>query len=294
MNLVYTTTTDDFQPISYGDSYLFDNYSRLISFLKTRLNSSELNRVSKPLLIASRNIEWYSIFNAPMKPLNNFGEEQQISIEREYLELIKKIERIIGDFKKSQDKDKEEWAQILSLVFKPSDNKLLSNGVDWVFIWGWQFRNKLIIQNPDFNIPVAPSQIETIKDEQKDNSELTNEFESEIDSPELEEIREIPKIEEPISVLDPIIPIVPVVPIVKTRISFWERIKRFFRWITYRFWGLMMLIVFVLLILCLCKHCCRKEDDCSKYQDIDKELKMLEKRVKERCPKTTVESSIAR
>lgn len=291
MNLVYTTSTDDFQPISYGDSYLFDNYSRLISFLKTRLNSSELDRVSKPLLIASRNIEWYSIFNAPMKPLDNFGEEHQISIEIEYLELIKKIERIIGDFKKSQDKDKEEWAQILSLVFKPSDNKLLSNGVDWVFIWGWQFRNKLIIQNPDFNIPEVPSQIEQIRDEKKDNSDLTDDLVSEIDSPQQEEIREMPKVNEPISVLDPIIPSASAVPIVRKRISFWERIKRFFRWIAYRFWGLMMLIVFVLLILCLCRNCCSKKEDCSQNQKLDKELKMLENRIKERCSGESLESN---
>jgi hypothetical protein len=33
MNLVYATSTDDFQPISFGDSYLYDNYGRLNSFL---------------------------------------------------------------------------------------------------------------------------------------------------------------------------------------------------------------------------------------------------------------------
>ena len=142
--------------------------------------------------------------------------------------------------------------------------------------------------------PLKPYTIETIKDKQEDNSELTSEIETEIDTPELEEIREIPKVEEPISIPDPIIPIVPIVPIFLRRISFGERIKRIFRWITYRFWGLMMLIVFVLLILCLCKHCCRKEDDCSKYQDIDKVQQKHEMRVKERCPKTTVDSSITR
>lgn len=285
MNLVYTTTTDDFQPISFGDSYLFDNYGRLISFLKTRFNPIELNRVSKPILIASRNIEWHSSFDAPMKPIDNYSQEHQISVERDYLEFIKKIERIIIDFKKSQDKDKEEWAQILSLVFNTSDNKLLSNGIDWILIWGWEFRNKLIIQQPNFFLPEDNDQNEVEKVDHLDNSHLINETDSEIDLTKNVVIPATADLEEPISVKEPI---KPTSPILRNRISFWERIKRFFRWISYRFWGLMMLIVFVLLILCLCKHCCRKEDDCSGYKDIEKELKMLEKRVKERCPKTTV------
>jgi hypothetical protein len=51
-----------------------------------------------------------------------------------------------------------------------------------------------------------------------------------------------------------------------------------------------MLIVFTLIILCLCKTCCKgKQEDCSLYENVDKELKMLEDRVKERCPKSKVE-----
>jgi hypothetical protein len=51
----------------------------------------------------------------------------------------------------------------------------------------------------------------------------------------------------------------------------------------------MMLIVFVLLILCLCKCCCNEKEDRSAFENVDKELKRLEDRVKERCPEVKVE-----
>ena len=81
MNLVYSTSTDDFQPISFGDSYLYYNYGRLSSLLKNRLTNTELNRLAQPTLIANKKIEWFSFFDGPMTPLTNFPEEIQINIE---------------------------------------------------------------------------------------------------------------------------------------------------------------------------------------------------------------------
>jgi hypothetical protein len=292
MNLVYSTSTDDFQPISFGDSYLYDNYGRLSSFLKNRLSSADLDRLAKPILGSNKKIDWFSLYDAPMTLLTDSSEETQVSIEKEYLELVKKIQRTIVDFKNSQDKDKEQWASILNLVFNPEDNKLLYNGKDWIFIWGWQFRNKLIIQNPNFLIPEIPEEIET--NEVEPNNEIIND---EVVVPELavsqnKDNLEIPEIAAEQPIIQPVTPIVPVVPLIRKRISFWERIKRFFRWLAYRFWGLMMLIVFTLIVLCLCKTCCKEtQEDCSIYENVDKELKMLEDRVKERCPKANEDST---
>jgi hypothetical protein len=275
MNLVYTISTDDFQPISFGDSYLYDNYGRLISFVKSKLNSIELNRLSKPILNSSRNIEWHSVYKGPMQPLDTFSKEHQIFVENQYLELCKKINKTISEFKLGQDKDKEEWARILSLVFKTSDNKLLSNGQDWVFIWGWQFRNKLIIESPDFNIPEEPvEQIipSTLIDDENVNFKLEEDIAddpfvfSSINQEPLPEVNNIVEVKSE-----------------KVKISFWYRVKRFFRWVAYRFWGLMFLIIFILILLCLCKKCCGINNSIDN-EKIDKELKRIENRIQERCP----------
>jgi hypothetical protein len=69
---------------------------------------------------------------------------------------------------------------------------------------------------------------------------------------------------------------------IKSRLSFWQHIKRFFRWLAYRFWGLMLLIIYTLLIIFLTKQCTNKPD-CSKFQKVERELKYLEGRIKERC-----------
>jgi hypothetical protein len=275
MNLVYTTSTDDFQPISFGDSYLYDNYGRLVSFLKSKLNTVELNRLSKPILNSSRNIEWHSVYNGPMKPLDTFSKEHQILVESQYLELSKKINKTISEFKLGQDKDKEEWAKILSLVFKTSDNKLLSNGQDWVFIWGWQFRNKLIIESPDFNIPNEPVE-QIIPTTLVDDHIVNNIIDDGItDDPFV--VSEI--VQEPLPEINDIVELKRE----KVKISFWYRIKRFFRWVAYRFWGLMLLIIFILLLLCLCKKCCGTNNSIDN-ENIDKELKRIENRIQERCP----------
>jgi len=284
MNLVYDITTDDFQPISFGDSYLYDNYGRLSSFLKFRLSSNEINRLAKPVLNATKQIEWHSAFDGPMHPLDSFPQESQVDVEKQYLELLKKIERTIVEFRNSQDKDKEQWSNILSLVFNPADNKLLYNGKDWIFMWGWQFRNKLIIQSPEFNIPEDPIEQDTVQSEIVNTPELQNELEVEMFTHPDDIKKDELAVEEEKLVVDQIGPITPVVPQLRKRISFWERIKRFFRWIAYRLWGLMMLIIFVLLILCLCKNCCQNKEDCSTFENVDKELKRIEDRVKERCP----------
>jgi hypothetical protein len=297
MNLVYTTSTDDFQPISFGDSYLYDNYGRLNSFLKSRLTSTELQRLAKPMLTSKKQIEWHSSFDGPMQSLDAYPQEIQVKVEKEYLELFKKIERTVSEFRTSQDKDKEEWASILGLVFNPSDNKLLYNGSEWMFIWGWQFRNKLIIQSPEFNIPEEIEEIPQPEESASVDPELPPVppvfTVPPVPEPKVEEPKAItPEEEKPVD--GPKIPVRPVVPRMRQRLSFWERIKRFFRWIAYRFWGLMMLIVFVLIILCLCKRCCHEKQDCSAFEKVDKELKILEDRVKERCPEVEVEQEPAR
>lgn len=279
MNLVFTTTTDDFQPISYGDSYLYSNYGRLSAFLSKRLSEDELNKLAKPLFSNSKSIEWYSSYHGPMKPIDQFSTEHQVKVEKEYLELIKKINRTISEFKSSNDKDKEEWAKILTLVFKAEDNKLISNGEQWVMLWGWQFRNKLIVLSPEFQeIPEEKVTEEIIPEPVEVQNNYLDEQNKDIFSEEYVDNVQEPETEIELGSFD------------KgkfeyrKKLSFWERLKRFFRWLAYRFWGLMLFIVLMLLLFCLCKKC-RSNQSCADYKRVNDDYNKIENAIKDRCEK---------
>ena len=77
---------------------------------------------------------------------------------------------------------------------------------------------------------------------------------------------------------------------IKSKVGFFGYIKRFFRWISYRFWGLMMLIIYTLLVLCVCRYCCKKEcpDNCSELEQTEQELIKIKERLNERCLSDTL------
>ena len=77
---------------------------------------------------------------------------------------------------------------------------------------------------------------------------------------------------------------------IQNRIGCFGRIKRWLRWISYRFWGLFWLLIYTLLIIWLCKYCDRPNCDayCEKLKKTKEELKRLEERVRERCDTTYV------
>lgn len=287
MNLIYSTDTKEFSPISHGDSYLYEKYFRIFSFLKTKLKDHEYNHLAQPI-VKENMVDWHGNYSNKMNSLSSFDSKIQEKIESLYVELLSKTKKISKELLSSGDEEKMAWGKLISETFNTENNILITDGIEWAIIWGWQFRNKLNFANADF---------------------ISDQFEEPAPSPKTTEDTLLAKTtivspvdtKETISQANEEIPpyadgekadnnpilgktVIPPPPIaIKSRLSFWQHIKRFLRWLAYRFWGLIMLIIYTLLIICLCKKCQHNDNDCSQYQKIERDLKYLEGRVKERC-----------
>lgn len=275
MKTVYRLNKEDYKPISYRESYLYEQHQRIISFLKSRLDNQKVKKILKPKLVGGM-LEWQGDFEVEMSLIEHASSKEKVAIEKEYLELIDEIEKLTKRMINSGDSDQVEWANFLTEVFSVENNKILFNGSEWAFIWGWEFKSKLTILDPDFVGIPDPTPDPEIPDPTPD-------------PPIPEPAPPIPEPAPPIAdpappIADPVSPIADPVPsqtvVEKRRLTFFEYIKRFLRWIAYRFWALMLLILVVLLILCMCRHCCAPEFDCS---GIDKELGLLEGRLECCC-----------
>jgi hypothetical protein len=279
MNIIFTTNTKEFSPISSGDSYLYEKYNLLSSFLKAKLSASEVNRFSKPVINGTF-VDWYGNNSEKMTRLTDFPSEWQEQVERLYLIWYKKIQTFANELNNSGDADKSKWGNLLNAAFNIENNILISDGKEWAIIWGWEFRNKLSFVNPNFisdvknqnditeeQIPPPPEQpprtpVEPFSDKTNDYNPKVKQAEKE---PDVKPMPPIPK------------------NIHRNSLGFWELIKRFFRWIAYKFWGLMMLFIYTLLIIFLWEKCNNKKPNCEPNNQIQEKLKYIEGRAKEKC-----------
>lgn len=280
MRNIYTISTKEFQPISFGGNYLHDNYDNLVSFLKIKLKG-EKSRLAKPIQKDDKSFDFFGDFKKPLKRISTFEKSIQDEILKSYNDYITNIENISSRLSRSKNKDEQDWGEILNCVFNRDDNIIISDGQDWILVWGWSFRNKdenyvplttIPVKSQDINSetpsPVKP--IPPIPVTEEIQSEVESEDEEDIEDEDIEgEVDETSK---------------------KSKVGFFGYIKRFFRWISYRFWGLMMLIIYTLLVLCICRYCCKKEcpDNCSELEQTEQELIKIKERLNERCLSDTL------
>ena len=314
MNKIFELSTKQYEPISIGSSYLFEQHHAIVSFLKSKLDPSLLNRLASPKLIErAEMIEWYANTSNTFSTIDSFSDEQQIGIKQKYWELKFKINEIIQSLSiTSKGTEANQWIEILNATFSENDNLLLSDGDDLFIIWGWKFNSGASnYLEPQF-LPSANPVVDNlnINDQKIDSSDenATSILES-TDSQNDTTLNDDPT-EEPIEKNKDINVILTTTentsthnennninetevidkPEVDTirKLTFWERIKRFFRWISYRFWALMLLIIFILLLCCLCKNCSTKKaapcDNCKELDSINKRLEETKIRLKENCP----------
>ena len=288
MNLIYTTENAQYSPISHGSSYLFEQFDRIQSFLRAQLKPEELNRLAQPIRNGI-NVEWYGVNEQKMQLLTSFPEPFQRQIEQEYLALIHKIKNITTSLINNNDPEKKAWGKLVQDTFNIVNNMLISDGSSWAIIWGWEFRNQLQFGRTDF---------ESDQNKPAEKTQSEPKAEPELIDQKIEPIEKNKPIDTlptdktgnddhnvPVGILEKdeaFLEEEENQTIEKTRLSFWQYIKRFFRWLAYRFWGLMLLIVYTLLIIFLTKQCTKKPD-CSEFQKVERELKYLEGRIKERC-----------
>jgi hypothetical protein len=316
MNKIFELSTKRYEPISIGSSYLFEQHHAIVSFLKSKLDSYYINKLSSPKLIERDEIvEWYANSSGTFSTIDSLSEEQQIEIKKKYWELKFKINEIIQSLSNSsKGSEANQWIEILNATFSENDNLLLSNGEDFFIIWGWKFNSGVanylepqflpntttIVENPlasDDNALDSENNFDDNSDSIKNEDPIVNSENEDTNSEAIEKNKEINVIltttegtnipTEDNNINESEIIDKPEVPTIR-KLTFWERIKRFFRWISYRFWALMLLIIFILLLCCLCKNCSAKKvipcDNCKELDSINQRLEETKIRLKENCP----------
>lgn len=276
MRNIFTISTKEFQPISFGGNYLHDNYDNLVSFLKLKFKD-EKQRLAKPIQKDEKSFDFFGDFKKPLKRISTYDKSIQDEILLSYNEYLEKVGKLSKRMTRSDNKDEQDWGAILKCVFNRDDNIIISDGQDWILVWGWSFRNKEENYIPLTTIPEKTEEPAGITPIPPPITKVEV-IDEHTETPPIEEEEEEVIVEQPLDVNK------------KSKVGFFGYIKRFFRWISYRFWGLMMLILYTLLILCICRYCCEKEcpDNCSELKKTEQELIKIKERLNERClPETT-------
>ena len=238
MNKIYTFSTKDFQPISFRDVYLYDCYSSVYQFLRSnKFSVVEITRFAKPELRANSSIDWHADFKGVFKPIDSFDDSIKNKVLYEYGQLNDRIDKFCIQLKNMNTSDGQEWYELLSAVFDQKNLLLVSNGSDWALIWGWRFNNLNVnYRVPEFtrveSTPIIEPHIdEKISSVQDLKNEKSDSFLARSEDPPLKTHTSAVAI--------------------PARITWWQRIFKFLRWFTYRWWFLLLFLALLPLIFCL-------------------------------------------
>lgn len=268
MGLVYVINASDYEPISFGDNYLYHQYDRISSFLLRNYGKEYQDILSKPVL-SNGVINWHARHDMQLSRIGDLNQDTQVSIKKQYWELKNRLDQDIDDLEYSSLSEKKKWGSILRQVFDDENNMILSDGNFWCLLWGWRFKNK----TENYLPPNFISSGGTVGGPTKDETELEG-----AGSPDLPGDTEELKMEE----IPPGVGTnVNSAQSSKTKVSFWYKLKRFFRNFVYRFWGLLFFILLVLFIFCLVQKCTK--EDCPEIKELNEQLDSLNQEINERC-----------
>jgi len=290
MNLIYSTYSNNYTPISFRDRYLYDTYEIIISFLRGKLSPGELDKLLKPVLNPNGEIAWYGKMSGTFSKINELPEEPARRVREEFDIFLKKCKSIATPLAVKKDIDSQEWGNLLNTLFQHEKIILIANEyAEWGILWGWDFKtqndNRLPVLPPSIK-PVIPVEAPIAAKEVTPPVQVTNPIQNtQYTAPAAAAV--IP----PVQPVEPAMAGVQSVPIdPKKRVGFFGWIKRILRWISYRFWGLFWLIIYTLLVIWLCKSCNKPNCDamCNELEKTKQDLLKLQERVHERCDTTHV------
>ncbi|MFM7683387.1 MAG: hypothetical protein ACKO7P_11680 [Bacteroidota bacterium] len=268
MNEVFRTSTQQYEPSSFGGNYLYDQYGKIISFLKYQDDASIGSHLAKPE-VKEGVILWYSKFIGPMTLVQDLSEESKERIKQSFYVWRKKIESISDSLKYDRDNQKRQWGEMLALLLEGVD--VITNGNEWCVIWGWNFRTG----NDQYLLPIINTPLQTEPSADGIEIDLIDRIEpiaiTPIDNSSEENVKEIHHHHHYHNNENS-----------GNRIGFFERIKRWLRWFVYRFWALLLLIMIILILLCLCKKC-NKCDKCEKTVEYNQKIEQIENDINKRC-----------
>lgn len=299
MNFLYAINSANYKPISFRDRYFYDFYDIVDSFLATKLSPTDKNRLLKPML-AGGEINWYGSYDGEFNRLGNCEPKIAEKVKYEFNAFIEKTTELSASLKSKRDADNAEWGNLIANLFQHDRIILISNDKgDWGILWGWDFMSN--------NENILPKLEPTFKPVEVEDPIQTNEAPSKTDEKTITDDSTYPN--NPRVEPTPVRPIYPSESestpktededekddigstiIYRERMGCLGRIKRWLRWISYRFWALFWLLIYTLLIIWLCSYCDRPNCDayCEKLKKTKQELKDLEERVRERCDTTYV------
>jgi len=292
MNKLFTLSSSEYDAISFRSKYLYQDFNAVRSVLfNEQLSQLYINQLLEPKLNGN-NIEWYGNYSGDFVRIVNLEESKINQIRKKFSVFKNQTDGIINKLSASKDKDSQEWGRYFVELFNPESIILLGNpnSDDWVMLWGFKFNTgmeNLIPGGKDLLGPSKPKEDNdyvnviaggsdkidnTTYNTDNDNIDDFDEIEPDVSSSKEEDEKET-------------ITAQPSVAAKRNKISFWGRIKRWLRWISYRFWGFFWLIIYTLLIIWLCKFCNKPncDDYCIEMKKTKKELERLEERVRERC-----------
>ena len=291
MNKLFTLDITKYKAISFQSKYLYQDFSAVRSMLKNQsLDDTLTQRLLEPKL-SGEFIDWYGNYSGDFKRISDLDKQFTDVILSEFHNFIQHTNGIIQKLEYSRDSDAQSWGGYFKELFNENTIILLGNSEtkDWVMLWGFEFNN----QKENFYVKGAnmdgPKKTEELKEDEKKNEEEppSKDLPPNIETEEENEKGEINEASRaiPIEVPGPVNP-----ENIQGSIGCFGRIKRWLRWISYRFWGLFWLLIYTLLIIWLCKYCDRPNCDayCEKLKKTKEELKRLEERVRERCDTTYV------
>jgi hypothetical protein len=206
-----------------------------------------------------------------MNRLTEFTEDVQTQIKEEYWTLLAYLNEEIKKLTIAKDPEKKAWGTLLREVFNDENNIILTDGYVWCLLWGWKFKNNAENYLPPIFKETTGNQVDTSRfiptinnAPININSTPTNDT-----NDEDEQIEEAPSAKDTKKI---------------NKENFWLSLIHALRRFVYRFWGLLFLIMFLMLMSCLFKSCgSSNNNNCNNIDSLNSKILELQKKVADRC-----------
>jgi hypothetical protein len=218
--------TENYKPLSFENSYLFNHYDKISNFIALQMGPTYKSMIAKPI-INEFNIEWYSKYNnLSIIDTKNKIKQYDNSLHK-YWKFIDILNEKINYLTSSSDQNEANWAHLLKTVFNPEDNILFSNGEECCIIWGWKFENKELYRPNLGSISTTLDEpfLNEIEKKDSDNDDAIQL------SSKIEEVKQIP------------------IKLKNEKTTFLE----FLKWFSYNYWWTLIILMSMSILILLIK-----------------------------------------
>jgi len=129
---------DDYKPISYDSTYLFDKFDAIVSYI-SGIDKELKYFLAKPI-VSEHYIDFHSKYS-DLKELENYSEDIKL-----YKQKVSPILQRANLLVSKNDQENKDWGRMLLEVFNIENNLIYSNGHDVTIIWGWKFEKYKIAE----------------------------------------------------------------------------------------------------------------------------------------------------